>query len=164
MAVPVPAADAASMIRPLAVALALSAVTAASWAAERPHWLKTERYAATFAIRGAVRCAPACDGEEIDVRLVDRGGLDNSRSTRRDEFAHVNLRAGATFRFFATHQWERDEVRGESPAALVSILATVDRVGCETTEREIRFNPIVPADGMIRLNVGTLLLDCAQRP
>lgn len=160
MGIPLPSADPMPLLRSFAV-FALSAVAAAAGAAERPQWLETHHYTATFAIRGTLRCTPVCANAEVDVRLVDRGGLDNSRSARRDEFAHVNLRAGATFRFFATHQWERDEVRNESPSALVSIVAVVDRMGCETAEREIRFSPVVPPDGVIRLNVGTLVLECA---
>lgn len=149
------------MIR-IAVVPFLLAAVAGNAAAAQPQWLKTRNYTATFAIRGTVRCAPACANTDADVRLVDRGGLDNARSSRRNEFAHVNLRTGAMFRFFAPYQWERDEVDGEAAASLASILVTVDRLGCQTAEREVRFSPTVPSDGVVRLNVGTIELDCRR--
>ena len=143
------------MIRPIAVILATLAIVGGATAA--PGWLAHTEHAAVFTIRGSVACAPACDGGDADVSLIDTGNLDNSRPRRREAFGHTNVRSNARFRFSVPHEWGRDEVSGEG-ASLSAFLVVVEREGCESFEREFRFR--LEESRELSFNLGTVHLDC----
>ena len=147
------------MIRPIAVFLT---TLIAGSAAAAPGWLAHTEHTAVFTIRGSVVCAPACDGGDADVSLVDTGNLDNSRPRRREAFGHTNVRSNARFRFSVPHEWGRDEVSGEG-VSLSSFLVVVERDGCESFEREFRFR--LDDSRELSFSLGTVHLDCrrAQR-
>jgi hypothetical protein len=139
--------------------VALAALAAAGICIAAPGWLAHAEHSAVFTIRGSVACAPACDGEDADVSLVDAGNLDNSRQRRRETFGHANVRSNTRFRFSIAHEWGRDEVSGEG-ASLSSFLVVVERDGCETFEREFRFR--LEASQELSFNLGTVHLDCRR--
>jgi hypothetical protein len=144
------------MLRPLAIVVMLFS---AGPGAAVPGWLAHAEHRAVFTLRGAIECAPACDGGDADVTLVDAGDLDNSRARRREAFGHANVRTNARFRFSVAHEWGRDEVAGEG-ASLSAFVVTVEREGCEPFEREFRFR--LERSEELSFNLGAVHLDCRR--